>query len=327
MDGFDSSKGVIIMAATNTPEVLDPALLRPGRFDRQVIVDRPDLAGREAILQVHARKIKLSPDADLKVIAARTPGMVGADLANIVNEAALLGVRRGSERVEMRDLEEAIDRVMLGLEKKNRVMTASEKERVAYHETGHALVALSVQHADPVYRVSIIPRSIGALGHTLQLPTEEKFLMTASQLQDQITVMLGGRAAEELIYSGIVSTGAADDLQRASESIRQMVTRFGMSGRLGNLTYGIQQNTRFLHSTFTTQERNYSEKTSEAIDEEVRRVADELYTRAKSILGGRRAELERIARELVEKETLDRLQLERLLEETKKGTVSNLRTA
>jgi cell division protease FtsH len=327
MDGFDSSKGVIIMAATNTPEVLDPALLRPGRFDRQVIVDRPDLAGREAILQVHARKIKLSPDADLRVIAARTPGMVGADLANIVNEAALLGVRRGSERVEMRDLEEAIDRVMLGLEKKNRVMTASEKERVAYHETGHALIGLSVKHADPVYRVSIIPRSIGALGHTLQLPTEEKFLMTASQLQDQITVMLGGRAAEELIYNGIVSTGAADDLQRASESIRQMVTRFGMSGRLGNLTYGIQQNTRFLHSTFTTQERNYSEKTSEAIDEEVRRVADELYTRAKEILAGRRAELERIAKELVEKETLDQHQLERLLEETKKGTVSNLRTA
>ncbi|HEY2383362.1 MAG TPA: ATP-dependent zinc metalloprotease FtsH [Terriglobia bacterium] len=314
MDGFDSSKGVIIMAATNTPEVLDPALLRPGRFDRQVIVDRPDLAGREAILKVHARKIKLSPQADLKVIAARTPGMVGADLANIVNEAALLGVRRGSSQVEMRDLEEAIDRVMLGLEKKNRVMTASEKERVAYHETGHALVALSLKHADPVYRVSIIPRSIGALGHTLQLPTEEKYLMTVPQLQDQITVMLGGRAAEELVYNGIISTGAADDLQRASESIRQMVTRFGMSDRLGNLTYGIQQNTRFLHSTFTTQERNYSEKTSEAIDTEVRRIGDELYTRAKSVLSGRRAELERIAKELVEKETLDQQQLDRLLD-------------
>src|SRR5262245_5119796 len=255
MDGFDSSKGVIIMAATNTPEVLDPALLRPGRFDRQVIVDRPDLAGREAILQVHARRIKLSPDADLKVIAARTPGMVGADLANIVNEAASLGVRRGSSQVEMRDLEEAIDRVMLGLEKKNRVMTASEKERVAYHETGHALVALSVKYADPVYRVSIIPRSIGALGHTLQLPTEEKYLMTAPELRDQITVMLGGRAAEELIYGGVISTGAADDLQRASESIRLMVTRFGMSEKLGNLTYGLQQNARFLNATFTSNER------------------------------------------------------------------------
>jgi cell division protease FtsH len=313
MDGFDSSKGVIIMAATNTPEVLDPALLRPGRFDRQVIVDRPDLAGREAILQVHARRIKLSPDADLKVIAARTPGMVGADLANIVNEAALLGVRRGSSQVEMRDLEEAIDRVMLGLEKKNRVMTASEKERVAYHETGHALVALSVKYADPVYRVSIIPRSIGALGHTLQLPTEERYLMTAPELQDQITVMLGGRAAEELIYGGIISTGAADDLQRASESIRQMVTRFGMSEKLGNLTYGTQQNARFLNATFTNHERNYSEKTSEAIDVEVRRIADDLYGRAKSILSSRPAELERIAKELVEKETLDQQQLERLL--------------
>jgi cell division protease FtsH len=314
MDGFDSSKAVIIMAATNTPEVLDPALLRPGRFDRQIIVDRPDLAGREAILKVHVRKIKLAPDADLKAIAARTPGMVGADLANIVNEAALLAVRRGGDQVQMRDLEEAIDRVMLGLEKKNRVMTPSEKERVAYHETGHALVALSVENADPVYRVSIIPRSIGALGHTLQLPTEEKYLMTLPQLQDQITVMLGGRAAEELVYNGVVSTGAADDLQRASELIRQMVTRFGMSNRLGTLTYGLQQNTRFLRTTFTAQERNYSEKTSEEIDEEVRRIADELYAHAKGILTIRRSELERIAQKLIQSETLDRQQLQQLLD-------------
>jgi cell division protease FtsH len=314
MDGFDTSKGVIIMAATNTPEVLDPALMRPGRFDRQIIVDRPDLAGREAILKVHVRKIKLSPEADLKAIAARTPGMVGADLANIVNEAALLAVRRGGNVVQMRDLEEAIDRVMLGLEKKNRVMTASDKQRVAYHETGHALVALSVEHADPVYRVSIIPRSIGTLGHTLQLPTQEKYLMTVPELQDQITVMLGGRAAEELIYNGVISTGAADDLQRASELIRQMVTNFGMSERLGHLTYGTQQSTRFLRSTFTTQERNYSEKTSEEIDEEVRHIADEMYARAKSILTQRRPELERIAQELIQKETLDRQQLEVLLD-------------
>ena len=203
MDGFDTSKGVIIMAATNTPEVLDAALMRAGRFDRQIIVDRPDLAGREAILEIHVSKIKLSPDADLKVIAARTPGMVGADLANIVNEAALLAVRRNAGHVQMRDLEEAIDRVMLGLEKKNRVMTASDKERVAYHETGHALVALSVEHAVPVYRVSIIPRSVGALGHTLQLPTEERYLMTLPELEDQITVMMGGRAAEESVYDGV----------------------------------------------------------------------------------------------------------------------------
>ena len=312
MDGFDASKGVIIMAATNTPEVLDPALLRPGRFDRQIIVDRPDLAGREAILRVHVRQIKLSPKADLKAIAARTPGMVGADLANIVNEAALLAVRRGATEVEMRDLEEAIDRVMLGLEKKNRVMTTSEKERVAYHETGHALVALSVEHADPVYRVSIIPRSIGALGHTLQLPTEEKYLMTQPELQDQITVMMGGRAAEEIIYDGVVSTGAADDLQRASELVRQMVTRFGMSNRMGNVTYGTQQNARFLR--FTSQERNYSEKTAEEIDQEVRRIVDGLYARAKDVLSRRRSELERIAQELIQKETLDSRQLATLLD-------------
>jgi cell division protease FtsH len=318
MDGFDPSKGVIIMAATNTPEVLDPALLRPGRFDRQIIVDRPDLAGREEILLVHARKVKLSADVDLKAIAARTPGMVGADLANIVNEAALLAVRRGGSDVQMRDLEEAIDRVMLGLEKKNRVMTASEKERVAYHETGHALIVLSVEHADPVYRVSIIPRSIGALGHTLQLPTDEKYLMTLPELHDQITVMMGGRAAEEIIYKGVVSTGAADDLQRASELIRQMVTRFGMSSRLGNLTYGLQQNARFLRGMLTTQERNYSEKTAEEIDNEVRKIADELYDRAKTILINRHAELERIAQELVKKETLDRDQLTRLLDPPQK---------
>src|SRR5438477_1694679 len=192
MDGFDSSKGVIIMAATNRPEVLDQALLRPGRFDRQVVVDKPDVRGREAILRLHARAVVLSPGADLNVIAARTPGMVGADLANIVNEAALLAVRRNGEQVQMRDLEEAIDRVMLGLEKKNRVMTASDKERVAYHEAGHALVALSVEHAAPVYRVSIIPRSVGALGHTLQLPTEERYLMTLPELEDQMKVMMGG---------------------------------------------------------------------------------------------------------------------------------------
>lgn len=314
MDGFDTSKGVIIMAATNTPEVLDPALLRPGRFDRQVIVDRPDVAGREAILKVHVRKIKLADDANLSVIAARTPGMVGADLANIVNESALLAVRRGSDQVHMRDLEEAIDRVMLGLEKKSTVMTTSEKERVAYHETGHALVALSVKHGDPVYRVSIIPRSIGALGHTLQLPTQEKYLMTVPELQDQISIMLGGRAAEELMYNGVTSTGAADDLQRASELIRQMVTRFGMSERLGHLTYGTQQDVRFLRSTFSSRERNYSEKTSEEIDDEIRRIADELYIRSKAILTKRRSELERIARELIQKETLDRQQLEQLLE-------------
>ena len=313
MDGFDTSKGVIIMAATNTPEVLDAALMRAGRFDRQIIVDRPDLEGREAILKIHVGKVTLSPDADLKVIAARTPGMVGADLANIVNEAALLAVRRNGNQVQMRDLEEAIDRVMLGLEKKNRVMTASDKERVAYHETGHALVALSVEHAVPVYRVSIIPRSVGALGHTLQLPTEERYLMTLPELEDQITVMMGGRAAEESVYNGVISTGAGDDLQRASELIRQMVMRFGMSDRLGHLMYGAPHHAQFLRFPFVSEERNYSERTSEAIDDEVRRISDRLYLRAKTILTSRRPDLEGIAHELILKETLDRSQIEQLL--------------
>jgi cell division protease FtsH len=221
MDGFDTSSGVIIMAATKAPEVLDQALLRVGRFDRQIVADRPDIDGREAILKVHSRKVTLGPTADLRKVAARTPGMAGADLANIINEAALLAARREGEQVEMFDIEEAIHRVMLGLEKKNRVMSVAEKERVAYHEAGHALVPLSVKHADPVHRVSIIPGSVGALGHTLQLPTQERFLMTRTELRDHLTVMLGGRAAEELTFQGEISTGASNDLERASELARQ----------------------------------------------------------------------------------------------------------
>jgi cell division protease FtsH len=313
MDGFDASKGVIIMAATNTPEVLDPALLRAGRFDRQVVIDRPDVQGREEILKVHARHVKLAADVDLKTIAARTPGMVGADLANVVNEAALLAARRGAQAVGMRDLEEAIDRVMLGLEKKSRVMSAAEKERVAYHETGHALVALSVEHADPVHRVSIIPRSVGALGHTLQLPTQEKYLMTEPELRDQIAVMLGGRAAEEIVYDGVVSTGAANDLERASELARQMVTRYGMSERLGPLTYGRPATAQFLKTPFAPEERNYSERTADMIDEEARRIMDEIYGRVRQILVSRRDDLGRVAQELIRRETLDRAELEKLL--------------
>jgi cell division protease FtsH len=313
MDGFDSTKGVVIMAATNTPEVLDPALLRAGRFDRQVVVDRPDLKGREEILRVHARKAKLAGDADLRTVAARTPGMVGADLANIINEAALLAARRGAERVEQKDLEEAIDRVMLGLEKKSRCMSPEEKQRVACHEAGHALVALSVEHADPVHRVSIIPRSIGALGHMLQLPTQEKYLLTKPELEDRIAVMLGGRGAEDLRYEGVVSTGASDDLQRASELARQMVTQYGMSGQLGNLTYGTPLNQRFLGGPFADSARNYSERTAQQIDDEVRSLIDTTYARVRRILEQRRDDLERIAAELVRKETLDRAELEKLI--------------
>jgi cell division protease FtsH len=312
MDGFDTSKGVIIMAATNTPEVLDPALLRAGRFDRQVVLDRPDLEGREAILKVHARAVKLAPEVDLKTIAARTPGMAGADLANVINEGALLAARRGASGVETTDLEEAIDRVMLGLEKKHRVMRAEEKERVAYHESGHTLVALSVEHADPVHRVTIIPRTIGALGHTLQLPTQERYLMTKPEIEDQLAVMLGGRVAEEIIYSDVISTGAADDLERASELARQMVTRFGMSAKLGHLTYGKPLASRFLPASFAPEERNYSEQTAQMIDEEVRRIVDESYDRVKEILTRRREELEMIAAELARRETLDHDQLEKL---------------
>jgi cell division protease FtsH len=313
MDGFDSSNNVIIMAATNTPEVLDPALLRAGRFDRQVVVDRPDLEGRLAILRVHTKKIKLADKVDLRTIAARTPGMVGADLANVVNEAALLAARRGGREVEQSDLEAAIDRVMLGLEKKSRVMSAEEKERVAYHEAGHALVALSVKHADPVHRVSIIPRTMGALGHMLQLPTHERYLMTQPQLEDQLAVMLGGRGAEDTVYHGVVSTGAADDLRRATELARQMVTQFGMSKQLGNRTYGQPADSRFLRPLFHFEERDYSDRTAEEIDHEVRRIIDERYERVKSILQHRRDDLDRVVRRLIEKETLEEKELRELL--------------
>jgi cell division protease FtsH len=313
MDGFDSSDGVIIMAATNTPEVLDPALLRAGRFDRQVLIDRPDLKDRVEILKVHARKIRMAENVDLEVIAARTPGMVGADLANIINEAALLAVRRGADRVELRDLEQAADRVMLGLEKKSRVMSPQEKERVAVHEAGHALVALTVKNADPLHRVSIIPRSIGALGYTLQLPTQERFLMTTPQLEDQIAVLLGGRTAEEIHYGGVVSTGASDDLERATALVHQMVTRFGMSDPLGPLTYGRSMAGQFLKSPFDMEERNYSERTAEKIDDESRRIVDETHARVTEILLKRRDPLERIAQELIRKETLERAELDRLI--------------
>jgi len=238
---------------------------------------------------------------------------VGSDMATIVNEAALLAARRGAAEVEMRDFEEAIDRVMLGLEKKKQVMTAEEKERVAHHESGHTLVALTVKHADPVHRVSIIPRTIGALGFTLQLPLHEKYLMTQPEIEDQIAVMLGGRAAEEIIYQGVVSTGASNDLERASELVRQVVTRFGMSSELGPLTWGIPTAARFLQTPFGGEQRNYSEQTAQMIDEEARRIVGEIYTRAKGILTQREADLKRIAAELIRKETLYRSDLDRLL--------------
>ena len=311
MDGFETTAGVIIMAATNRPEVLDQALLRAGRFDRQVVVDRPDLRGREEILKVHVRKVTLADDVGLLVLAQRTPGMVGADLAKVVNEAALAAARRGSALVAQKDFEVAIDRIQLGLEKKGRVMSEDEKRRVAYHESGHALVALSVDRANPVHRVTIIPRSIGALGVTLQLPTEDRYLVTKADLLDRICVMFGGRVAEQLVC-GDISTGAHDDLARATETARQMVTRLGMSEKLGAMTFGRQQTSRFLEG-MGMEERTYSEETARAIDAEVRALLDGQLRRATEILTRDREVLERMTRRLIEVETLDRAELESIV--------------
>ncbi len=312
MDGFDSSKGVIIMAATNRPEVLDPALMRAGRFDRQVVVDKPDVRGREAILKIHARNVTLAPSVDLRLIAARTPGFSGADLANIVNEAALLAARKGKDAVEMADLEEAIDRVVAGLEKKSRVLSEKERDIVAHHEMGHALVATSVEHADPVHKVSIIPRGIAALGMTYQRPTEDRYLLTRSELEDRLAVMLGGRVAEEIVY-GEVSTGAHNDLERATELARLMVTRYGMSERLGPLTFGNDQRAQFLRGAGLPEGRDYSEETARVIDEEVRAIVERSLSRVRSILGAKKGILLQGAEELKTRETLEGEPLRRLL--------------
>jgi cell division protease FtsH len=314
MDGFAPGSGLVIMAATNRPEILDRALLRAGRFDRQILVDRPDVRGREAILRVHARKVQLSPDVDLAVVARRTPAMVGADLANVVNEAALASVRRGATAASMTDFEEAIDRIQLGLKKEGRVMNEDEKRRVAFHEAGHALVALSVEHADPVHRVTIIPRSIGALGATLQLPTEERFLMTRDELRDRLCVLLGGRSAEE-VACGDMSTGAQDDLERATLLARQMACRFGMSDTLGPLTFGRSGALRFLETPGDVIERDYSEETAQAIDAEVKRVIDEAHARSSAILREKRETLRAIAEHLTTHETLDGPELLSLVRE------------
>jgi cell division protease FtsH len=315
MDGFDPTKGVIIMAATNRPEVLDPALLRAGRFDRQVLVDRPDVKGREEILRVHVRKVKLGTTVDLKTLAQRTPGMVGADLANVVNEAALAAGRRSSATVEMIDFEEAIDRIQLGLKKKGRLMNEEEKRRVAYHEGGHALVAMSLAHADPVHRVTIIPRSIGALGATLQLPTEERYIMTRDELLDRICVMMGGRSAEGVVFED-TSTGAENDLERATELARQMVCRFGMSSKLGPVTMGRSLGARYLEGALPMgMERNFSEETARALDAEIRSVLETQQSRAHELLRQRRSALERIAGALLERETIEGAELEAILAE------------
>ncbi|MBI4638585.1 MAG: ATP-dependent zinc metalloprotease FtsH [Candidatus Rokubacteria bacterium] len=313
MDGFDSSRGDNLMAATNRPEVLDQALLRPGRFDRQVVVDKPDVRGREAILRLHARAVVLASSVDLAVIAARTPGFAGADLANIVNEAALLAARKEKVAVEMADFEEAIDRVVAGLEKRSRVLSDKERDIVAHHEMGHALVAASIAQADPVHKVTIIPRGVAALGMTYQLPTEDRFLMTRSELEDRIAVLLGGRVAEELVY-GEVSTGAHNDLERATEFASLMVTKYGMSERLGLATYGGRM-PLFLKGTGTpwNGEREYSDETARAIDEEVRAILERTRDRVLGILTTKKAVLVAGAAELKRTETLEGERLRRVL--------------
>jgi len=312
MDGFDTKKGVIIMAATNRPEIIDSALLRPGRFDRHVLVDRPDLKGREEIFRVHSTKVSLSPDIDLKVLASMTPGMVGADIANIVNEAALLAARKNKQFVEMGDFEEAIERTIAGLEKKSRVINKKEREIVAYHECGHAVVASVLPNADKIRKVSIIPRGIAALGYTIHLPTEERFLLTKSELLDRIAVMLGGRASEEVIF-GEISTGARNDLEKSTEMAISMVRSYGMSEEIGPLSFD-RGRPRFLEIPWSPP-RDYSEETARKMDEEVKTIIQESYERAKSIITERLEKVKKIAHLLLEKEVLEGDELRKLLEE------------
>lgn len=314
MDGFDTSVGVIVMAATNRPEVLDKALLRAGRFDRQIIVDKPDLQDRVEILKLHTKGMTLAADIDIAVIAKRTPGLVGADLANIANEAAIIATRSGHSQIEMTDFEAAIDRILAGPEKKNRVLTPSEKRRVAYHEAGHAMVAEHVPTGQPVHKISIIPRGVSALGFTLQLPVEEKFLSTEEELKDQIAILLGGRIAEQVAL-GSISTGAQNDLEKASDIARNMVCSLGMSKKLGPLTYGKRQQLQFLE-TEVSEYRNFSDVTARLIDTEIIALVQEGEARALKIITANRDALEKLANLLQEKEVINREEMTALLERT-----------
>lgn len=315
MDGFDPRAGVIILAATNRPDILDPALLRPGRFDRHVAIDKPDIRGREAILRVHAKEVTLGPDVDLKKVAAMTPGFVGADLANLINEAALIAARGDAEEVTMANFREAAERIIGGLEKKNRAMNPKEKEIVAYHESGHALIAMLLPGTDPVSKVSIIPRGIAALGYTQQLPTEDRYLMTRDELLDRLQVLLGGRVAEEVIF-GDISTGAQNDLQRASDIARSMVMDYGMSERLGLLTYTRQQSS-YLNMGLGPRERDYSEQTAQEIDQEKNRIIHEAHEKVLLKLKEHRRSLEKLAGILLEKESIDGEELKVFAEEVR----------
>ncbi len=318
MDGFGSNSGVIVMAATNRPETLDAALMRPGRFDRHVLVDRPDIKGREDILKVHVKNVKLDPLIDLREVAAITPGFVGADLANLVNEAALLAARKEKASVGMAEFDEGVERVTAGLEKKQRVMNQDEKLRVAYHESGHALVAYSLPNTDPVHKVSIIPRGLAALGYTMQRPEGDRFLMTQSELESRIQVLLAGTITEEMVFHDI-STGAQNDLERATDIASSMVMEYGMS-RLGRVNYRETNRSPFLAGAGGEEKtRSHSEKTAREIDEEVRRIIDESIEKVRHILDVRRSALESLTRRLIEVESVDSTELKRIIEETSPG--------
>lgn len=323
MDGFDQNTGIIMVAATNRPDILDPALLRPGRFDRRIVIDRPDIVGREGILKIYARGKPLAKDVDIKVLARRTPGFVGSDLANMVNEAALLASREGKNEIGMEEFEAAIDRVIAGPERKSRLISDKEKEIIAYHESGHAIVAKMLPNCDPVHKVSIIPRGDATLGYTLQLPTQDRYLISKLELMDRLAVLLGGRVAEDIIFKD-VTTGAQNDLERATKIARQMITEYGMSEALGPVTLGRKEHEIFLGRDIS-QERDYSEEIANKIDKEVREIVESAYSKAKDILTKNKSKLKKIARNLIERETLEGKELDDLLNGVKLANLSKFK--
>ncbi len=310
MDGFDPKTSVIVIAATNRPDILDPALLRPGRFDRQIVIDKPDIKGRTDILKIHTAKVKLAKGIELEVLAKRTPGFTGADLANLVNEGALLAARRNKKETEMRDLEDAVDRVIAGPEKKSKIMSKHEKEIIAYHETGHALVAKMIPNTDPVHKISVLPRGM-ALGYTLQLPLEDKYLISKQEILDQITILLSGRAAEEMIFAEVTS-GASNDIERATKLAHQMVCKYGMTS-MGVRTFGKSQENVFLGRDFAQHDRDFGDKTADQIDAAINKIIDECHNRAKKILNSKKPALKLIAVELMKKEVIEGEELDKLL--------------
>jgi cell division protease FtsH len=311
MDGFQTEEGIIVMAATNRPDVLDPALLRPGRFDRHIVIDAPDIKGRDEILKVHTKKLKLSSNVNLATIAKQTPGFSGADLANLCNEAALLAARRNKDAVEMEELQEAIERVIAGPQRKSRVISKREKEIIAYHESGHSLLSLYLPNVDPLHKVSIIPRGVGALGYTMQLPTQDRYILSKSELLDRLCVLLGGRAAEELVLQE-VTTGAHNDLEVATEMARRMVTQYGMSATVGHITLGKREGPVFLGKDLV-EHKDYSDETAKVVDEEVKKIVEDCYLRAKNILEENIDKLKIVAHQLLEKEVLDAEEVKQLI--------------